>query len=75
MEGLVEYVAKSLVDDPTAVRVRRRETASSLIIELRVADTDMGRMIGRGGRVANALRTLLRSAETPRSKRVILKIL
>ncbi|MBL8131138.1 MAG: KH domain-containing protein [Anaerolineae bacterium] len=75
MEGMVEYVAKSLVDDPTAVRVRRRETASSLIIELRVGSDDMGRMIGRGGRVANALRTLLRAAETPRSKRVILKIL
>jgi uncharacterized protein len=75
MEGLVEYVAKSLVDDPTEVRVRRRESGSSLIIELRVATEDMGRMIGRGGRVANALRTLLRAAETPKSKRVILKIL
>jgi uncharacterized protein len=75
MESLVEYVAKSLVDDPTEVRVRRRESGSSLIIELRVAPDDMGRMIGRGGRVANALRTLLRAAETPKSKRVILKIL
>lgn len=75
MEGLVEYVAKSLVDDPTQVRVRRRESGSSLIIELRVAPDDMGRMIGRGGRVANALRTLLRAAETPKSKRVILKII
>lgn len=75
MESLVEYVAKSLVDDPTEVRVRRRESGSSLIIELRVASDDMGRMIGRGGRVANALRTLLRAAETPKSKRVILKIL
>ncbi len=75
MEQLVEYVAKSLVDDPTAVRVRRRDSASSLVIELHVAPTDMGRMIGRGGRVANALRTLLHAAETPRSKKIILKVL
>lgn len=76
MEELVEYVAKSLVDDPTQVRVRRRDTGGSILIELHVAAADTGRIIGKGGRVANALRTLLRVAEhDPRSKRVILKIL
>lgn len=76
METLVEYVAKSLVDDPTAVRVRRRETGSTVILELHVAQSDTGRIIGKGGRVANALRTLLRVQEAdPRAKRVILKIL
>ncbi|MDL1902610.1 KH domain-containing protein [Anaerolineae bacterium CFX9] len=76
MEELVEYVAKSLVDDPTQVRVRRKETGNSIIIELHVAQTDTGRIIGKGGRVANALRTLLRVHEyDPRAKRVILKIL
>ncbi len=75
MESLVEYVAKSLVDDPTQVSVKRRDSGSSMIIELHVATPDMGRMIGRGGRVANALRTLLRAAETPKSKRIILKII
>ncbi|MDZ4770141.1 MAG: KH domain-containing protein [Chloroflexota bacterium] len=75
MESLVEYVAKNLVDEPDEVRVSRRESGSSLIIELRVAPGDMGRMIGRGGRVANAMRTLLRAAETPKSKRIVLKVL
>lgn len=76
MESLVEYVAKSLVDDPTAVRVRKRETSSATIIELRVAQEDTGRIIGKSGRVANALRTLLEMAEgrDQRGRRVILKI-
>lgn len=76
METLVEYVAKSLVDDPQQVKVRKRETGGTLIIELRVAQGDTGRIIGRGGRVANALRSLLRLAEAsdPRGRRIILKI-
>lgn len=74
MESLVEYVAKSLVDDPTEVKVRRRDSGSSVIIELRVSQQDTGRIIGKGGRVANALRTLLRAADNPKNKRVILKI-
>ena len=74
MEELIEYVAKSLVDDPTQVKVRRRDTGSSVILELRVAPHDTGRIIGKSGRVANALRTLLRAADNPKSKRVILKI-
>lgn len=76
MEALIEYVAKSLVDDPTQVRVRKRETGNSVILELHVAPQDTGRIIGKGGRVANALRTLLRIAEgDQKSKRIILKIL
>jgi predicted RNA-binding protein YlqC (UPF0109 family) len=76
METLVEYVAKSLVDDPTQVRVKKRETGNSVILELHVAPQDTGRIIGKGGRVANALRTLLRAAEgDQKSKRVILKII
>lgn len=76
MEALIEYVAKSLVDDPTQVRVRKRETGNSIILELHVAPQDTGRIIGKGGRVANALRTLLRVAEgDQKSKRIILKIL
>lgn len=74
MEELVEYVAKSLVDDPTQVKVRRKDTGSSVILELKVAQHDTGRIIGKGGRVANALRTLLRAADNPKAKRVILKI-
>ncbi len=76
MEELIEYIAKSLVDDPTAVKVRRRATGNSLILELHVAQHDTGRIIGKSGRVANAMRTLLQVQETAHSnKRIILKIL
>jgi hypothetical protein len=75
MESLVEYVAKSLVDDPTQVRVKKRETGNSIILELHVSPQDTGRIIGKSGRVANALRALLRTAESDhKSKRIILKI-
>ncbi len=73
MENLVEYVAKSLVDDPTSVKVRRRDSGSSVVIELHVAQHDTGRIIGKGGRVANALRALLRAGES-KNKRIVLKI-
>lgn len=73
MEDLIEYIAKSLVDDPTQVRVKRRDTGSSVIIELHVAQRDTGRIIGKNGKVANALRILL-SINEGRGKRVVLKI-
>jgi uncharacterized protein len=76
MESLVEYIAKSLVDDPTAVRVRRREAGGSVIIELRVAQEDAGRIIGRSGRVANAIRSLLKVEEPNlKGKHIVLKII
>jgi predicted RNA-binding protein YlqC (UPF0109 family) len=76
MESLVEYIAKSLVDDPTAVKVRRREAGGSVIIELKVAQEDAGRIIGKSGRVANAIRSLLRVEEANlKGKRVLLKII
>ena len=56
---LVEYVAKSLVDDPEAVTVEVVEGQDGTVIELRVAEADMGKVIGRNGSVAKALRTLL----------------
>ena len=56
---LVEYVAKSLVDDPDAVKVDVIEEDGATVIELHVADDDMGKVIGRNGSVAKALRTLL----------------
>jgi uncharacterized protein len=75
MEELIEYVAKSLVDDPTAVRVRRKMSGSSIVLELHVAQEDAGRIIGKGGRVANAMRALLQVQEQQhRGKRIILKI-
>lgn len=74
MKELVEYVAKSLVDDPSQVTVTEIEGATSIILELSVAPEDMGRVIGRSGRVANALRTLLRVIAAKHGKRVTLEI-
>ena len=58
---LVEYVARSLVDDPDAVSVEVRQGSEGTVIELRVAEDDMGKVIGRNGSVAKALRTLLKA--------------
>jgi predicted RNA-binding protein YlqC (UPF0109 family) len=62
MKDLVEYVAKSLVDDPSAVEVTEIPGGSTIVLELRVAPDDMGRVIGKRGRVANAIRTVVRAA-------------
>lgn len=64
MKDLVEYMARSLVEKPEAVRVRERRRRGMLTYELSVAHDDMGRIIGKGGRVANAMRQLLRAAAT-----------
>lgn len=74
MKELVEYIAKSLVDDPSQVTVTEIEGTTSVILELRVAPEDMGRVIGRNGRVANAMRTLLRVLAAKQGKRVTLEI-
>lgn len=70
---LVEYIAKNLVDEPDKVKVRRKETSGSIIVYLNVSQSDMGRVIGKNGRVANAIRTLLHVPANP-NKRVILEI-
>ncbi len=59
-QDLVEYVAKNLVDDPDAVRVEVHDGQDGKVIELHVAEDDMGKVIGRNGSVAKALRTLLK---------------
>ena len=74
MRELVEYMAKAVVEDPSQVRVEEIVGANSTIYELRVAPDDMGRVIGKGGRVANAMRTLLRVAAVREGKRVSLEI-
>ena len=74
MKDLVEFIAKSLVDDPAQVKVSEVEGANSVIIELHVASGDMGRVIGKGGRVANAMRTLVRVLAAKEGKRVTLEI-
>jgi predicted RNA-binding protein YlqC (UPF0109 family) len=72
---LVEYVAKSLVDDPDAVRVEAVAAPGGMVIELRVAEDDMGKVIGRNGSVAKALRTLLKVVSAREGESVSLEIL
>ncbi|WMJ76291.1 MULTISPECIES: KH domain-containing protein [unclassified Sedimentibacter] len=75
MGELVEYIAKSLVDNPDLVEVNEIEGSQSLIIELRVAPDDMGKVIGKQGRIAKAIRTVVKAAATKENKRVIVEIL
>jgi predicted RNA-binding protein YlqC (UPF0109 family) len=74
MKELIEYMAKALVDDPDQVQVEEIEGTSATIYELHVAAEDMGRVIGKQGRVANAMRTLLRAAAARQGRRVTLEI-
>jgi hypothetical protein len=71
---LVEYVAKSLVDDPEAVKVTEIEDEEGSVIELHVAEDDMGKVIGRNGSVAKALRTLLKVTAAREGSSVQLEI-
>lgn len=74
MKELVEYVATSLVDDPSQVTVNQYRRGSQVILKLEVAKEDMGRIIGRNGKVANSIRILLRVAAAQEGKRVVLDI-
>jgi hypothetical protein len=73
-DELVGYVARSLVDDPDAVRVEVHEEDGEQVIELHVAEPDMGKVIGRNGSVAKALRTLLRVVATREGRPISLEI-
>jgi predicted RNA-binding protein YlqC (UPF0109 family) len=74
LKGLVEAVARALADQPDAVSVRQSERRGQTVYELQVASSDLGRVIGRQGRTAAALRTLLSSAAEEDDKRVSLDI-
>ena len=74
MKALIEYIARSLVDDPTQVEVFQRQRGPKTELSLQVAKQDMGRVIGRQGRVANAMRTLLQVAAARDDKRAFLNI-
>ena len=74
MKELIEYLAKALVDHPEDVFVDEIAGARSIIFELRVARSDMGRVIGKNGRVANAMRSLLNVASVSSGKRATLEI-
>jgi uncharacterized protein len=72
-EQLLEYLAKQLVDEPDAVRVETVERDDALVLQLHVAPDDVGKVIGRHGRMARALRTVIRAGGTGR-RRVLLEI-
>jgi len=74
MVELVEAIAKSLVDNPEAVEVREVEGRTASVIELRVAPEDMGKVIGKQGRIAKAIRTVVKAAATKSNKRVAVEI-
>jgi predicted RNA-binding protein YlqC (UPF0109 family) len=74
LKDLIEYIARSLVDDPTQVHIEQKRRGTSIHYELEVAKEDMGRVIGKNGRVANAIRVLLRVAGAREEKRVSLDI-
>jgi predicted RNA-binding protein YlqC (UPF0109 family) len=74
MKTLVESIAKALVDDPTQVNAAEEVEEGTLIISLTVAKEDMGRIIGKEGRTAKAIRTILNAISTKDSKKAILKI-
>jgi hypothetical protein len=75
MKELVEYIAKSLVEDPSQVRVTETNRGGMTILELEVAPEDMGRVIGKNGRVANAMRVLVRVLAAKQGQRITLEIL
>jgi len=74
-KDLVEYIAKSLVDDPSQVTVDVVEGDRSTILELRVAEDDIGKVIGKQGRIAKAIRTVLLAATAKTGKHTVLEIL
>jgi predicted RNA-binding protein YlqC (UPF0109 family) len=74
LKELVEFIAKSIVDDPSQVHVSEIEGEASVILELRVGPEDMGRVIGKGGRTANAMRTLVKVLAAKQGKRVTLEV-
>ena len=74
MKELIEFIATSLVDDPTQVQVNQSRRGSTVIFRLQVAKEDMGRVIGRSGRVANAIRTLLNVAAAREGKQATLDV-
>ena len=74
MKELVEVIAKSLVDHPDEVVITERETEKEMILELKVASSDMGKVIGKQGRIAKAIRAVLKAASSKEEKRVVLDI-
>lgn len=75
MKELLEYLARSLVSRPDQVRVEERERNGAVVLQLSVAPEDLGKVIGRGGRIARAMRTVVKATAVKRGERVIVEIL
>ncbi|HIS80217.1 KH domain-containing protein [Wansuia hejianensis] len=75
MKELVEVIAKSLVENPDEVVVTQTESGNDLLIELKVAPSDMGKVIGRQGRIAKAIRSVVKAASSRSDKKVVVEIL
>ncbi|MBM7555316.1 KH domain-containing protein [Halanaerobacter jeridensis] len=75
MKELVEVIAKNIVDQPENVEITKVEGKRSIILEIDVAEEDMGKVIGRQGKIAKAIRTVVKAAATKEGKRVIVEIL
>jgi hypothetical protein len=75
MRELIEYIAKALVDNPDAVEVSEIEGERTSVIELKVAKEDLGKVIGKQGRTAQAMRTILSAAGTKLRKRAVLELI
>ncbi|MGB9661986.1 MAG: KH domain-containing protein [Moorellaceae bacterium] len=75
MKELVETLVKALVDNPDQVSVTQIEGEKSVILELRVAPSDMGKVIGKQGRIARAIRTVVKAAAAREGKRVVVEII
>ena len=75
MKELVEVIAKALVDDPESVVVNEREEKKTTVLEVRVAESDMGKVIGKQGRIAKAIRAVVKAAASKEEKKVIVEIM
>lgn len=75
MKELVEVIAKALVDDPDSVAVSERQNGRTTVIEVRVADSDMGKVIGKQGRIAKAIRSVVKAAAAKEDKKVVVDII
>ena len=75
MKELVEVISKSLVDYPEEVVVTESENEKAIVLELRVSQSDMGKVIGKQGRIAKALRTVVKAAASKEDKKVIVEIM
>lgn len=74
MVELVEVIAKALVDDPEAVEVTRKSERQATIVRLKVAPEDMGKVIGKHGRIAKALRTVVKAAASKTNEKIVVQI-